>query len=264
MIEELYKDIKGMGFIDELTASGFFQNLKQLFFSTKIVYNRWYVPLDNFEFSTADFYQMIENELLVRKVPGLEITRVELSEGGPLSPKREYLRLRRERLGFDICAAPFGTSYFFSFRSVELPFNISILQLAVLILLLAMGYALVMHFIGLILGFLLFFVVLGGGIWFLRNLVALGLKDMDAALLKAPTIGPLYEVFFRKETYYREDTRAMYLSTVDAITKALVDEVTAAKGIKIAKRFERPISDELNRDRPNSPEPKATPAEQVT
>jgi YD repeat-containing protein len=38
-------------------------------------------------------------------------------------------------------------------------------------------------------------------------------------------------MFFRKETYYREDTRLMYLSTVDFITKALVDEVTAAKGV---------------------------------
>ena len=183
---------------------------------------------------------------------------------GLLSAKRQYLRLRRERLAFDICAAPFGTGYFFSFRSIELPFNISIMQLAVFVVMFSILYALVAHIIGLILGILLFFVLVGGGIWFLRNLVALGLKDMDAALLKAPTIGPLYEVFFRKETYYREDTGAMYLAIVDAVTKGLVDEVTAAKGIKIAKRFDRPILDELNREKPNSPEPSsATPDEKA-
>ncbi len=264
MIDELYKEIKDTGLLDVFDASGFVESLKQMFFSKHVVYKQWLVPLDNFEFSSATFYEMIEKELNVRKVPGLEITRVELSEGGPLSAKRQYLRLRRERLAFDICAAPFGTSYFFSFRSVELPFNISILQLVVLVVIFSMLYALVVHFIGLILGILLFFVLVGGGIWFLRNLVALGLKDMDAALLKAPTIGPIYEVFFRKETYYREDTRAMYLSLVDTITKALVDEVTAAKGIKIAKRDDRPISAELNREKPNPPDQGATPDEKAT
>ena len=55
------------------------------FFSPKEeVIGHWYVPVDNFQFVTADFYQMIEKELTVRKVPGLEISRVEFSEGGML------------------------------------------------------------------------------------------------------------------------------------------------------------------------------------
>ena len=87
----------------------------------------------------------------------------------------------------------------------------------------------------------------------MRNAVQLGLKDLDASLLKTPIIGPIYEIFFRKETYYREDTRLMYLSTVDYITKALVDEVTAAKGIKLVKRYERKsILGDLYREAPRS------------
>ena len=43
--------------------------------------------------SGAEFYQMIEKELANRKVPGLDISRIDLSEGGLLSAKRDFLRL---------------------------------------------------------------------------------------------------------------------------------------------------------------------------
>src|SRR5688572_16224054 len=103
--------------------------LAKFFLPKEEVHQHWYSPVDNFQYATADFYQRIESELAARKVPGLEISRVEFSEGGPLSVKREYLRLKRERFVFDICAAPFGTSYFFSFRLVELPLGIKPLEL---------------------------------------------------------------------------------------------------------------------------------------
>ena len=210
------------------------------FFSPKEeVIKHWYSPVDDFQFATSEFYGMIEKELQARKVPGLEISRVEFSEGGLLSDKRDYLRLKRERLVFDICAAPFGTSYFFSFRFVELPLGIKPLELLIFFVGAAVTFGLFAKLVGTLTGFLLFLILLVGGIWFLRNVIALGLKDLDATLLKTPVIGPIYEIFFRKETYYRQDTRLMYLTTVDKITKAVVDKVTAAKGIKLVKRYER-------------------------
>jgi len=210
------------------------------FFSPKEeVHEHWYAPVDNFQYVTSEFYQMIEKELAVRKVPGLEMSRVEFSEGGLLSDKREYLRLKRERLVFDICAAPFGTSYFFSFRFVELPLGIKPMELLIFLVGVALIFGLLMKILGTIMGFVVMLALVGGGIYVMRNSLALGLKDLDAKLMKTPVIGPLYEVVLRKETYYREDTRLMYLSTVNAITKTLVDEVTAAKGIKLVKRYER-------------------------
>src|SRR5206468_1423098 len=151
---------------------------------------------------TAEFYQMIEKELTARKVPGLEISRVEWSEGGLLSDKREYLRLRRERLVFDICAAPFGTSYFFSFRFVELPLGIKPLELIIFLIGVSIAFVILMHLLGIILGFIALLAIVVGGIYVMGNSVALGLKDLDATLMKTPVIGPLYEVFIRKETYY--------------------------------------------------------------
>jgi len=219
--------------------SGLFETLKRFFFPKEQVLNHWYAPVDNFQFVTADFYQMIEKHLTDRKVPSLDISRVELSEGGLLSAKREYLRLRRERLVFDICAAPFGSGYFFSFRFVELPLGIKAAEMLIFIVGVFMIFNMFLRLFGIIWGIVVMLGFLGGSVWVMRNAVQFGLKDLDASLLKTPIIGPIYEIFFRKETYYREDTRLMYLSIVDFITKALVDEVTAAKGIKLVKRYER-------------------------
>src|SRR4029077_9932710 len=93
----------------------------------------WYVPLLDFRTSTQEFYAAIEKELLDRKVPDLEVTRIEFAEGGLLSAKRQYLRLRRERLVFDICSAPFGTSWFFSLRGAVLPRALTLSHLLVVI-----------------------------------------------------------------------------------------------------------------------------------
>lgn len=217
----------------------FWESLKQFFSPKEKVHNHWYAPVDSFQFAASDFYRRIEQELEARKVPGLEISRIEFNEGGMLSAKREYLRLKRERLVFDICAAPFGTGYFFSFRFVELPLGVKPIEMLVLVGALAFLLYVAANLFGLIWGFIAFLVLIAISVFVMQNAVAMGFHDVDAALLRTPVIGPLYEILFRKETYYREDTRLMYLSTVDSITKTLVDDVTAAKGVKKVKRYER-------------------------
>jgi len=136
--------------------------LLKFFFPKEEVIEHWYSPVDNFEFATADFYQMIEKELSARKVPNLEISNVEWSEGGMLSDKRKYLRLRRERLVFDICAAPFGSSYFFSFRFVALPLGIKPIELLIFLIGVAITFGLLLEIFGIIMGFLAFIGLLGG------------------------------------------------------------------------------------------------------
>jgi hypothetical protein len=231
------------------------------FFSPKEqVHKHWYSAVDNFQFTSSDFYQMIQTELTTRKVPGLEVTRVEFNEGGLLSDKREYLRLKRERLVFDICAAPFGTSYFFSFRFVELPLGIKPVELVVFLIAFSLIFSLFVKVFGFITGPFVLLLLVGAACYVMRNALALGLRDLDASLLKTPVIGAIYEVLFRKETYYREDTRLMYLSTVNAITEILVDEVTAAKGVKIVKRYDRaPILGDLYRERKGPPQKREEP-----
>ena len=213
--------------------------LKKFFSPKDTVHKHWYSPLSDFEYVSSDFYTLIEKRLEARAVPGLQMSRVDFSEGGMLSDKRTYLRLKRERWVFDICAAPFGTSYFFSFRFLELPLGIKPMELFVFLVGLLLVFILAVKAFGLLSGPLTMLMVLVAIVWVMRNSVALGLLDMDASLMKTPVIGPLYELLIRKETYYREDTRLMYLSTVNSITEAIVEEVTAAKGVKLVKRFDR-------------------------
>jgi hypothetical protein len=212
------------------------------------VLSHWYSLVENFNISSNDFYAAIEQELARRKVPGLEMSRVVFSEGGILSANREYLRMTRERLVFDICAAPFGTAYFFSVRFAELPALIRLWEILVFLVFLLLPLSFLWDVCGAIFGSFLFLVAVGFGIWFLRNTVSLGLKDLDATLIKTPVVGPIYEFFFRKETYYRQDTRLMYLEVVNAVVKQRVAEFTSAGGINLLNiRQHAPLMDDLYR-----------------
>jgi hypothetical protein len=210
------------------------------------VLEHWYALVPGFTTSTKDFYESIEVELKARQVPGLESARVDFAEGGVLSSKREYLRMTRERLVFDICAAPFGTACFFSCRFAQIPAVIRLWQLIIVLIAAFMITMLVLRYAGLILGTMLLVVCFVFLVYLLRNAVALGLKNLDAFLIKSPIIGPIYENWFRKETYYRADTRLMYCDTVNAVVKAKVEETTGAKGIKLVRFNEfSPILGEL-------------------
>lgn len=221
------------------------------------VLSHWYALIPNFATSTKEFYESIERALKDRQVPGLEISRIEFSEGGILSDKREYLRMCRERLVFDVCGAPFGTSYFFSCRFAEIP---AVIQFWQLLLLLAMfGICGLLSFIVCVkifgpltifvwpLGWIVFIALL---IFALCNVSAMGLNDLDAMLIKSPIVGAIYERWFRKETYYRQDTRIMYCDTVDGIVRAIVEEIAAAKGIKLQINRYSPMLDELYKPLP--------------
>ncbi|KAF0181135.1 MAG: hypothetical protein FD161_441 [Limisphaerales bacterium] len=219
------------------------------FFKKKAdVIEHWIGFAENFQFPSADFYEAVEKELEARKVPGLEKSRVEFAEGGLLSDQRVYLRMLRERLVFDVCAAPFGTRFFFSCRMAEIPAVIQLWQLAVVLLGLGIFAAIFWKIFGFFWGSVAMVTALLVSVYLLRNAVAMGLTDLDAALIKSPVLGPIYECFFRKETYYRVDTRLMYLDTVSNVVKKLAEEVTGAKGVKLVRQYEQsPILGELYR-----------------
>ena len=216
----------------------------------------WIVPVAGFNYPPSEFYAAIEKELATLKVPSMEVSRVEFAEGGLLSDKRIYLRMVRERLAFDICAAPFGTTYFFSCRTIYIPPVIEIWHVVVLTVAFGGVYALLAKFLGTFFAMLALVGLLLAIVQVFRNTIALGLTDLDATLTKTPVIGPVYERLFRKETYYRKDTRLLYLSIVPEVVKRLAEEVTGAKGIKLGRQYEHaPILGELYKPvaGPNSP-----------
>lgn len=222
------------------------------------VLNHWIAFADNLQFSAQDFYQKLEAQLAERKIPGLEMSKVEYAEGGLLSHRRIYFRLIRERLAFDTCAAPFGTGYFFSCRTVHSPVVVQLWHVLTALGFLTGLYFLLAYYLGMI-----FAVIAVGGLVIavaqvFRNTLAMKLADLDAALIKTPVIGPIYEKYFRVDSYYRQDTRLVYLEIVPKLVQTLAEEMTAAKGVKLVRQYERaPILGELYKPRQPMVKPQA-------
>lgn len=193
------------------------------------------IILEDFSVSSEEFYAAIEAELTAKQIPDLTITRELFAEGGLFSPKREYLRMRRERLVFDICASPFGTSFFFSTRFAQIPVVLYVWQLLLVLLLLAGVGAIYWAVMGPTWGAIMFFLNAVAMFVLLRNLAALKLYRLDDFLLQVPVFGILYEVMFRPETYYRIDTRTMYVETVKQIVARKLDEFTGNQGIQLVE-----------------------------
>jgi hypothetical protein len=218
---------------------------------TEII-DHWSHLMENFSFSSEEFYERVEVELTVRKVPDMSLSRVDWKEGGMLSARRAYLRVGRERLIFDICAAPFGTSFFISTWFGEKP-----LQLGLLVrwLILIVSVAMIDFFIpeGMAThlrwhyGRLWLFAPIAGS--FMLSFLALAVWfgiHMDAALLRTPIVSYFYEKYFRAITFYRFDLACMFQKSVQSAVEKIIDEISTEKGIKPLSELERrPVMREL-------------------
>ena len=217
---------------------------------------QFFVPLDGHHFSALEFYDQVEADLKARRLPSLRSQRVAFHEGSRLSDKRVYLRLARERFSFEVCAAPFGTGYFFSLRYIVIPRGGWIALLILLFIvnsLLSTLLMLVYHLLFNATGW--FWIGLG-----IADVVAIvvilahrarqdaahppdpldrddpvqEMPDFDAIMLSLPVIGDWWERV-RKETYYRHDTRLMFQTIVSEVVEHRVNELVAAKGVKLMR-----------------------------
>ena len=191
-----------------------------------------YALIDGFQTSTDAFYKSIEDDLQTRQVPGLDLVRLDYKEGGLLSSRRDYLRMRRERLTFDLCSAPFGTSWFFSYRFCEIPAPFPFWQFLIVLALTAVLTGGYVALFGALWGGVIIGMTALGFMLLLRNTLTLGFEDFDAWLLTVPVFGRVYEALFRKETFFRQDTRFMYVEMIERIIQAKIKEVTVSEGIE--------------------------------
>ena len=204
------------------------------------VISNWHHPIENFNTSTMEFYAAVEQAIKPRQIPDYSVSRIDCREGGVLTARREYLRIKRGKLAFDICAAPFGTGFFFSWWLAELPPSHALLW-AVLICFCGLGFIAVLVtvfgfsglFWGLILGI--------GGIFLLGYLLKEGRlgTDVEDIVLAVPVFGSLYQYLFKPSTYYRTDTTLTYQAMVHTAVLEVVDQVLSAKGARALTEFER-------------------------
>jgi hypothetical protein len=211
-----------------------------------LVLSHWYKLIENLQASSLDFYKRMEEAVQEKLIPELGASRIEWHEGGVLSAKREYLRLTRERLVFDICAAPFGKGFFVSWRLGEIPLRLSILGLLLIFMATCLVVWSIVQLFGVCWGFTIFIIALIALMWLMRTAVGQGLANVDSMLLNTPVIGAIYERFLRPITYYRIDLALMYQQAVHAALMQVIDELTKAQGIPPLSEFERkPILREL-------------------
>jgi len=204
------------------------------------ILDSWILFADGFSFPPQEFYAAIDKEMTARKIPTMEISRQEFGEGGLFSDKRIYLRLFRERLALYTCAAPFGTGYFFSFRAIYVPALVRLWHILALIVFFGLIGGLLLQQLDLTFAVAALVALMFAVAAVFRNATAAGVGDLDTLLLKIPIISTVYENWFREDTFYRIDTRTLYLKHLPEIVRRLAEEITAAKGAKLLEENEHP------------------------
>jgi hypothetical protein len=206
------------------------------------VLSSWHVLYENFSTSTQDFYRAVEEAVNRRNLPDVQISRVLASEGGVGSAKREYLRIQRKRIAFDICSAPYGNGHFFSWWLAKIPAKYGLLLVAGLALVglpfwMIFETILLKPFQGSFLGMFLFALTLVLGIPVillgLGFAVEQGIIGNEEWVLSVPWIGYLYMVFFNPTTYYRFDTAMMFRDSVRAAVNEVLNGLREEKGLRM-------------------------------
>ena len=191
------------------------------------VQHQWMVPLENFQSDVGLFYAAIEETVRERQLPPMHLIRIPWREGGLLSSGREYLRIMRERLVFDVGCGPFGTYWFYSCRGAIIPRRLTWMDVLIALLTLGSFYAIYAMAFG---GFGLYVFAATFGAIFAMMIVAGKWPGLDETLLHMPVIGVIYEALFRRETYFRQDTRLMWLRVMNSIVREKVRESVKACG----------------------------------
>jgi hypothetical protein len=68
------------------------------------ILTRWQTSLKNVACSPLEFYELVERSLIESELPNLSFSQITRNEGGWFSPRRVYLRIRYQKLYFDVSA----------------------------------------------------------------------------------------------------------------------------------------------------------------
>ena len=204
------------------------------------ILQHWIYSAEGFGVPPVEFYAAVEKKLTTQNIPGMAIARQGFSEAGLLSDQRIYFHLMRERLAIDACAAPFGNIYFFSCRTVHVPALVRLWHIVAALVFLEVTGSLLVKPLGPTFAIVAQIALLFALVGVLRNAGTSAFDDLDALLLKIPVISTIYENWFRVETYYRLDTRVLYLKMLPVFIRETAEEMCAEKGVKLVPQYHFP------------------------
>jgi len=81
----------------------------------------WQYFFDDFSYSSETFYDDITAIVSEKEMPDVEMKVITHFETNIFSPRRQYLRISREKDVFLLCAAPFANGFFISSRKGSFP-----------------------------------------------------------------------------------------------------------------------------------------------
>ena len=229
------------------------------------ILSHWSKLFEDFSTDAYAFYDAVEAGLARRKLPEGKTRMVQWSEGGVFAPDREYLRIEGGGFRFDLCAAPYGTGYFFSWWLTPKPAQYVLLWLALFLL----GSWQISRFVAkgawsffqaapatdwmiVVLRFLFQnpFTVGGVSLVACMGVVSLlaraGLREPEDALVTIPILGWVHERIFAPVTLYRLDTAILFRTSVHQAVLEAIDALTAEKGVRaLAPEERKPTLDRL-------------------
>ncbi|GAB3430730.1 hypothetical protein [Niabella aquatica] len=83
------------------------------------LFSHWSQLIPNFKFSTKDFYNLVQKEMISHQVEGLSFREEHIKVGSVFSSKRVYFRVSWENYYYNLCFAPFGDGCFVSWWLFE-------------------------------------------------------------------------------------------------------------------------------------------------
>ena len=200
------------------------------------VLGHWSTLVEGLQEPPLEFYAKVEAAVAKRNIPDGKFETIEYREGGAFSGFRKYLRIRRHRHVFDVCAAPFGNGCFFSWWFAEVRPELPAIATVLIIVAYLVFLALFARWFGYFAGPIILLLLIPLALYIVSKM---GTPQADDFICMLPIIGGLYERFFSPMTYYRIDTATMFRTAVEKAVMEVVDEITAASGVRALTELER-------------------------
>jgi hypothetical protein len=202
------------------------------------VLSHWHRLIEDHQASALQFYDAVQAVLVARQVPHTVQSKVIFKESGVMSANREYVRILRGTYAFDICAAPFGTGYFYSWWLSEVEATNGVLWF--------LGVLAALFFTTLIVGamsvtFGIIFALFGipsllvaGGVAVRENY-----RHVEPVVISMPLFGKAYRRFINPTTFYTYDTALMFQDAVHNAVVEVIDKSLCAQGLRALAADER-------------------------
>lgn len=190
------------------------------------VVSRWSTLVDDFSTSGQDFYEQVQEAVERRGLDGISFSRVMRRERGLISARREYLRVSRNHLVFDICAAPYGQSFFFSWWLLRLGPKYPVLYivgfLGATLFFPLVAFASFKGGCAGVAGALLTLIGTPVGLFVFAAGGAFGPPEHVTVV---PWLGPIFKALFNPDTFYSLDTTTMFQESIRRDVNAVLEGI---------------------------------------